>query len=297
MNLTKWLEGLLPRIGKATVLEDLRITEKEFLDTVTPCYAQAAEYFKVAKFKSPDVIALSSIFYRNYSKPASSGKVNFISEISDQIPTILKNLNHLEIQIEDLFSRDIIREGLSVRKAILLLHAENMSTVSRFSIDLLDYVYHKEIEMQTNLADNDILPVTEKKMTSGIGHFARCFSLLAIKPEKFIKEIGTIPDVVVNLKNEAAVFSANSANLIHANDALLLGGETLNPIYHIRLIIAEWQATRYKAYGAKKKLLELRLLNLKTTSSGEPNLAVQKEIEYMEERIRTLDYQMKKMES
>jgi hypothetical protein len=62
----------------------------------------------------------------------------------------------------------------------------------------------------------------------------------------------------------------------------------VNPIYHLRSILAEWQAKRYKYNKERKALLELRLLQLNMKNSNTSDPKVQKEIEYIQSRVDDL---------
>jgi hypothetical protein len=76
----------------------------------------------------------------------------------------------------------------------------------------------------------------------------------------------------------------------------MLQGFEMNPIYHFRLMIAEWQANRYKSYKEKKKLLEVKLLRLRLLREGKRDPKLDKEIDYIESLVGKLEYSMSKME-
>ena len=70
----------------------------------------------------------------------------------------------------------------------------------------------------------------------------------------------------------------------------------LNPIYHIGMRIAEWQAKRYKSAKEELSLLQLRKLNLERVSAGKPDAKIQSEIKYLEARIQGLNFDIDEME-
>lgn len=294
MKIIEWLGGLLPRIEKNNVLEDLRITKQELIASVIPMYQQSADFFKITKFESEQVIALSKAFYKEFDK---THRTNFISEIDGVLGNVSENASFLEVQIEELFNRDIIREGLDTKKATLLLLAEHVSFISRFSIDLLDYVYKKEIKASDDTTQSAIPPYFEQYVRIHIPHYARCLMRVGLKNDKFIAEVGKLPELKVNENNISAVAASKSSSFINMNDSLLFGGTTYNPIYHVRMRIAEWQVLRYNIYSEKKKMLELRLLNLRMMQDNQSTASIEKEISYIQERINKYEFQMKKMEN
>lgn len=70
----------------------------------------------------------------------------------------------------------------------------------------------------------------------------------------------------------------------------------MNPIYHIRMAIAEWQVARYNAAIEEKRALEYRLLALKASSDGKKDAKLEEAIEYSEARLAKLNYKLATME-
>jgi hypothetical protein len=96
--------------------------------------------------------------------------------------------------------------------------------------------------------------------------------------------------------------SFEAASSIYKREAIdpigggMVAGFEMNPIYHFRLMIAEWQADRYKSYKEKKKLLEVKLLNLKIAKDGKRDPKLDREVNYYESLVEDLEYKMSKME-
>ncbi|MOA51277.1 hypothetical protein D3C78_1744100 [compost metagenome] len=67
----------------------------------------------------------------------------------------------------------------------------------------------------------------------------------------------------------------------------------LNPIYYVRMAIAEWQVNRYKAAVEEKRALEYRLLVLK---DGSKDAKIEQEIVYTEGRLQKLNKKLNDME-
>ena len=70
----------------------------------------------------------------------------------------------------------------------------------------------------------------------------------------------------------------------------------LNPIYHIRIRIAEWQAAKYQEAKEERSMVELRLLSLKELKSGKDNARLEQQIEYNQERLSKLTAKIGRME-
>lgn len=289
MNLFEFIKTLLPRVETTVVAEDLRITLKELTLSTLPAYEAAKVHFRAAKPKSDEYESLSSVFYRNYGKPKSSNSRLFTDEIAERLPTLIKNATFLEKTVDELFERDIIKQGLTAKKSVVLKYASDVSFVSRFAIDLLDYLYYYETESK-----EPISKISEKKINKYLAGFARAFQRLSVPDKEFREQFTRVADVWLNESNFDLVAASDSTHFLGVKEPL--SGFVYNPIFHIRMGIAEWQTARYKAYQDKKRLLELRLLQLQSQKEGEDNPQIEREIEYLQERIDRLEYKMMKLQ-
>jgi hypothetical protein len=71
----------------------------------------------------------------------------------------------------------------------------------------------------------------------------------------------------------------------------------MNPIYHIGLIVAEYQSNKYKENKELKSNLELRLMNLVSIrDTGQADPGVEREIEMVQSRIDKLSESIRKQE-
>ena len=295
MKILSFIQSLLPFLKKDDVLEDLRVTKAELELTVAPSFESADKYYGNKKFESKDAQGINQAFFRNYTAQGSK-KNSFIAEISSKMKDILLNLKYVTEQLEELLEHDVIREGLTAKKAILVNYAEVFSDFSRRATDLLIYVYTAEAKAAGGSEEaNSINPSLEKTIMILMPDFANGVSAISVAHNKFVKSIEEAPDAVVNEKTAdsvAAVFGDEKIN----SQSLPMHNFERNPIYHIRLVIAEWQANRYKSMQNKKRLLELRLLNLKSLQDETPDPAIEKEIVYLQNRIEGIEYKMHQME-
>jgi hypothetical protein len=297
MSILSFIKQLLPRIDKSTILEDLRITKKELEDNLISSYSDAATHFKAIKLKSDPVKDIANVFYRNYSLTKSNNSVNIVSEINFKLANLSQNIDYVESELEKLLERDIIKDGLTAKKAVLIRAATELSFITRFAMDLLDYIYVKEIVAINDERNLDVSNSQENNIAKKIANFGRLLAIYGDSPKSFKNEIGEIPDVHINENNYAALTATYGEGVIDPANANLVTNFVHNPIYHFRLMIAEWQSNRYKAYRDKKRMLELRLLMLQSYQSNNPDAKIEKEIEYLQNRIESIEYKMAKMES
>jgi hypothetical protein len=71
----------------------------------------------------------------------------------------------------------------------------------------------------------------------------------------------------------------------------------INPIYHVRMRIAEWQVRRYELAKEEMVAAELKLLMLKESRSGKKDAGLERKIEVYDDRVQKLRRKILEMES
>lgn len=297
MKIINFVKALIPHMEKAKLLEDLRVTLSELENVALPNYATAATYFKSDKIKSDDNKNLSDAFYMN-AELKTAKQSSFIADIQKKLENVKANGEFLLAQAEELFEHDIIAEGLTARKLTLIKAAECISYISRFSTDLLNLVYVNEAtDLNTNVDESlRLAPIVVKNINNNLNKFARLISDYGIPSETFQKMFTEIPEVVVNSKTANSISGLYKEQDIDPFTNGYVVGFTYSPIYHIRLLVAEWQASRYKANKDKKKILELRLLHLKLLNDKKNDPRVEQEINYIQSRVDKIERYLRETE-
>lgn len=298
MRFMDFFQSLLPRLKKDEVMEDLRVTESELVNAVMPVYEDGAKFFAKEKFKSEAAKDLSMVFYRNYSLAKAGKAATLVNEIESRLKNVRSNIQLIVEANEALLEADMIKDGLTAKKTILIRCSEQLSFVTRYAIDLLNYIYVVETR-ELGKGDPDsthLVPAIEQRLVANVANFARLLSIFGDETSELKKKFDDMPDVVVNTKTYHALSAVYSDSKLDPFTTLMVQGFEGNPIYHIRMMFAEWQANRYKCYKDKKKMLELRLLNLKVMQEKDGDPKLDREIQYVQGRIESYEYKMAKME-
>lgn len=298
MKIISYVKALLPRVEKDKILEDLRVTATELDQVVLPNFRQAADFFRSSKPQSRDVKDLSDMFYRKIDLNGVPKQVNFIADCAHRLAYVRDNLTYVQNQIEALMERDVINEGLTAKKAILMRAAEHISFLSRFSVDLLNLVYtHEAVEVDANVEESmRLAPAVIKHVEINFTTFAQLLGDYGVPTRDFEKVIAKVPDVVISSKTEGSIVGIYKEKDIDPFVSSYVQGFVGNPIYHIRLAVAEWQASRYKASKDKKRVLELRLLHLKLSQEKKNDPKVEQEILYIQGRIDRMERSQREVE-
>lgn len=295
MKLKNFVASLLPSFGKDRVMEDIRLTRTEIKDITLPAFHQAAVAFKGHKFKSKQLEDQLTVFGRMV-KGAGGNPVEAIEKL---LPIVLKNIDEVEDLAEKSFNEEIAGAGLTYMKANLLQVASALHFVSRFSRKFLLYIFVCETaeyeDGGATIADS-LTPAEIEYIKTNFVTFCSTLNIVSGNPANIRKQLADVPDIVITSDNIDSLSATLGEKKL---DPLAMGliPIWLNPIYHVGMFVAEWQADRYKAAKEELRLVQLRKLNLEKLQSGKPDAHVQKEIAYLETRIQGMNYKIAKMEA
>lgn len=298
MKITDFVKSLLPSLQKNQITEDLRITLSELEEIVTPSYRFATEYLKTSKIKSDKNKEIASQFYRNFDLQGSSKQPSYVGEINRRIEFVKENVVYLRSLVEKDFDELTVSEGMTAKKVVVVRAVSALSFISRFSTDLLNYMYVQEaIAVNAELDESlQLSPAALKHVERNIGHFASLLSDFGIPNKDFSKILLTLPEVVVSSRTDEALKGMYSDQQLDPFKSSYIQGFTGNPIYHMRMVVAEWQSNRYKSNKDKKKTLELRLLHLKLQNEGKDDPKIEQEINYVQGRVDKIERYLKDVE-
>jgi hypothetical protein len=294
MKTLNYLASLLPSFGKDRVTEDCRLTRADIKDVTQPAYQLAVQGFKGYKFKSPQLQEQVAIFGRMVKGKGS----NMVEVINDKLDELLKNLDEAEDLIEKTFSQEVASAGLTYLKANLLQFVEAIHFASKFARKFLLYVYiceTAEHEDGGTVVAESMTPAELDYIKANFVTFCQVLNVTTGDPAHVRKALNDIPDIVVTEENVGTLGSTVGEKKLDPFQMKLIP-IILNPVYHIGMFVAEWQADRYKVAKEELKMVQLRKLNLEKVTAGKPDAAVQKEISYLETRIQGLNYKIAKME-
>ena len=291
MNVIEFVTSMAPGLKRLDVEEDISISLRELNKSVKPAYADADGYFRATRLTSKEAKDLQEIFYSEIKGSKNKG-ATFINDINNRLVAIEQNLLTMQKIITGSFEKDIIAEGMTAKKANMLRSAEYFSFITKFATDVLSYVYFFEAQqaMGKEAAESiEISPATIKRVGAHMGKFSRLLNAFSINDAEFKKLVGAAPDVLIGGKNAEVVTSIYPMDKLDTSFVQMGSNFIPNPIYHARMIVAEWQLSRYRQSEEKLASLKLRLLHLAMVSRNENSAAIEKEIQYTQSRVDKLE--------
>jgi hypothetical protein len=298
MKIDQFFKSLLPSFSKDTVLEDCRITRGEIKETVHPAYTEAVKLMKNWKFKSADVESLG----KQFSSLVKRTHGNMVVTIEQKLPDVLTNLDEVEELIKANYNEEVAAGGVTYLKAQLLQFVEAASFFAKYSRALLNFIYvHesapfiKETDEQYDAVQESLVPAEIAYIQNNFSSFCVVLNALSGAEGDIKKALGEVPDIVITDDNvQTLPHSVGQAKL----DPLKFGfiPVFLNPIYHVRMAIAEWQVEQYKLAQRELQMLQMRKLNLEKLQQGQPNPVLQQKLGETERAIHGLKAKLAKME-
>jgi hypothetical protein len=116
-------------------------------------------------------------------------------------------------------------------------------------------------------------------------------SAYAIEHDKFVKITTKLVDVLANT-DDGILSNIYDKDQYDPAFVALTTGFIPYPVYHFRMMIAEYQLKRYRSNENKKRALELRLLHIKMLKEQKNDPRLEKEISYVQGRIDGLERDM-----
>ena len=286
MKAEDFIRSLLPDFDKTRITEDLRVTYDELRDLTIPAYKQAEQFLAKHKFISPIVQNLETGLKDAFHKPP---KGDIITILYQALQNSLVTLAEVSRLIERSYSEDVLGQGLTFYKANLLQLAEYVQFVTRYARRLLNYIYVAETaeHPEQESVNEALVPADINWITANYNNFCNAIVITSKDLKEIENSLKNIPEIQITPDNTKTLEATLGKDKL---DPLGFGfiPVYLNPIYHVRMAIAEWQVNKYHAAKQEIKCLQLRIANLKAVQSGKPDAKVQKEINYCEERVQTL---------
>lgn len=298
MNILNFVKALLPRLKKNQLAEDLRVTLEELRSEVEPIYQSMTELFKTKKPASKEFINLNKVFNHGFKPPRGGRQPNMVADINNVLKSLTDIAKYLRESVDQVIENDIIADGLTAKKALLIRSAEHVSYLSRFSLDLANYLVSMEqIGKRPDLEETISLSKADKqKVEKQISRFASLLSDYSMGVEEFKKIVELTPDVNVGTKSGGVVAGLYKEKEVDPLNNPLVANFRYNPWLYISFAYNEWQDRRYRAARAKKETLELRILQLKLEYEKKSNPKLEDEIRYTQSRLDRLTQELRDAE-
>ena len=291
-TVVEFVQSLIPRMVKDDVITDIGITIQEFETLVLPVVSELRSEKKNIKFKSGISKNINASFNANYK---GKGKGHLIDAIGESLPNVIANMKSVRDSLDSSLEADVITAGLTAEKATLLRVAEHGAFMTDYCLDVISCVISDEVESKSDIKNDDIPPIKLRKLTENASNFGMLLTAYSIDPKLFKDKLASIPPVTFNAETATLIRGTYGDSSLDPFNAIVTSNFTGNPFYHLRMVWEEYQNKRFRAKADKKKMLELKVLQLKHLNDGRNDPKVESQIKYIQNRINELEYEMEKM--
>ena len=212
-------------------------------------------------------------------------------DVIKKIRDFFKDVAAEEHAFKELVEKDVSERFFpSMSKAREMAIIKTLSDVSDLSLFTIDLLYYVTVTDDTQFPKKRI-----EILHNSIPYYISLLKVYMKDFGKHVKELGKVANEDVNIDAPASLMDKVFAK--HGSMVALpvTNGFINNPIYHVRLYFVDEEVDKYEAMKEKKKLLELKLLDIKMRASGKHDEKLRKQIAYYEEKISELEYDIKEI--
>lgn len=292
MQFTKYLGSLLPSFSRDQLMEDLDTVADELRSHVIPPYTTAAKEFGSNKFYSADAQASDEIFTKRLDYKY---KGNSISGILQSLQNGDDLIKLLQTMIDTEFALDVTQAGLNTLRVNIMQLVEILGFTTRYARRHLNYLLVCESGHHTGKSVKDSFSAGELDwLKAGRDAFINGLNILAMPSKEVEIKFKSIPNVLVNpesIETTQALLGKDKTDPFQMRFIPLI----LNPIYHVRIRVAEYQAAKYREAKEERGILELRIMLLKEQRNGKDNAKIEKQIDYNEGRLQKMVFKVEQL--
>lgn len=279
------IDSLNSTISRKDVIKHLELMFQSISEDVIPSLEQLEdgvdniEKDKLAKLKN--LAAVAGIKYKDNKDLVNKIKLSFINiqkEYSTLSDLVNKELNEI-----------VTNKTITAKDAVILRVISDIGAMNSY---VLDFSYYLLInDKETNLPKYKL-----KTITDGISTFASLYKVYGDNIHKLLQDVYKTSDNQLDVNDESemtGIMLSKTGKLVNLPQA---NGFINNPIYHIRLWLTDREINKYEALKDKKRLIELKVLELKLKQSNSNEPGLSKQIEYYEEKLSKTEHAIERIE-
>lgn len=292
MRFADHIKSLLASFDKDSVIEDIDMVTEELTNNVLPLYKQAKDKFKTHNFISTSVKTFEAKLNKNIKFKYKDNFLNAIYESLEGTQTVLGVMRNYAV---NGFNDTITTQALNLRNLNVLQFVEILGFIVRYARRFLNCI----LVMETNALRKDdefksIVKAEIGYLQQGIDGFSKSLNIVHRKPTEYTQLFDEIPEILINnetVDSTIAMVGDKKADPLE----MRFIPPVFNPIYHVRMAIADWQASRYKESEEEMRVVQLRIYQLEKLKDGEEDPRLEQQIEYNHDRLRKLTMKVEKM--
>lgn len=292
------LEGLLKSfqlvdktVKKENVLKTYNSIISIVQEDVLPVLKELTAVERSSRITKSKILDLLKDLVRTKKSGSANNAKDFIKNLNKLFKDVVGSTSDVEELIIKHASATITDRVMSAKDAAIIKLVDDISSMSLYAMDLVTCIL-------SDVNETSFPKIKFKKLKEDMPGFVELYLHYFDGLDKAIEEISTMDNTTISKKSPIAMLTALFSNSKTKLPVATSKGFINNPFYHIRMWLVDRDMAKLDVLKDKKRLIELRIMELKLelrSSDADPDL--EKRIEYFEEKLSSLEYDIQKLES
>ena len=272
---------------QSNVIETVLAVDNSITNNILPVLNNVLELDKGVLNKNKTLTAINKL-----SNTRFTDNVDLINKIKEFFLEIQDNKDTLIAIIKSNCPSVITVKTLTFKQAATLKVVNDLTSMSLFVLDLVNAF----LALETGNGTSNLSKAQLASLDACSRDFVAVFDSYYKKLNKLIKDL---KDVSAELINQSESDTTN--NIISSTNGKQIdlpsdtNGFLGNPIYHIRMWFVERSLAKLQILEDKKKLIELRIQQIRANEKNLPDEQIAKMINYYEEELSNIEYKITKI--
>lgn len=282
----KGAHTLFPSLKKNALLDQIKLLRSRLNEKSIPAYEEAYSLFGGKAFKSPQLHAMDKRIKESLGNTVQgySTRHNMVLAILLLLRNSQKFVDSTSKYADKIFGVTEPMGALKLRQAYILSMVNTASFAEKFSRQLLNYIYAKEMVAISGSTEYDLVKGHELIIEKNFERFVHALRVMNRSETDISKALESLSEYADS--DEQSIQALMSTQSISAYDPLRLGYMTdYSPFYILGMWEAEVRAWFVNQLQDEIELLTRRRIRLEQLYANQNDAYADKEIDAIQQRL------------
>lgn len=289
--------GFVGAMKKDSCYESLDFLKRSIQDDLLPV-------FKDILSNKDDKFIKTNSLIQDINKIAeikANNNYSTLEKINNTFEMFLTNADNIEQLIDKHVETNITLKTMSIKTGAIIKVLQDLMSMTSYTLDLVYFMLLNSDKSKKT----DLPKIKLQQITNGITTYCEMYRIYSNNFKNTIKALGEVSEEKISDLIEANKNNENNSEWILNTVISKTGampklpnsqGFIGNPIYHFRMWLIDRDIKRYESLKTKKQLIELKLMELRLKQNDKNDPSLTKQIEYYEEKLAKIEYEIAKIE-
>ncbi|MDQ6990597.1 MAG: hypothetical protein Q9M11_02545 [Mariprofundaceae bacterium] len=210
-------------------------------------------------------------------------------EVIKDLTNFFKEVLAEEKSLTALIDKDIsdkVFPALATAQELAIM--KTISDVSSVTLYMLDMVYYIMADEDTEYPKRKI-----EELQVSMPYFTTIVRAYINRFDKHVEDLHKVARTPIDTRAAGSLMDKLLSKQGKVVGMPVVNGFINNPIYHIRMWFVDRDIDKYESLKEKKKLIELKLLDIKMRANGKHDERLAKQVAYYEDKVSGIEYDLK----